>query len=770
MSFSLQYRLLPLLLLFSLQWLAAQPRPEHNLVTERVPRRWDEGLPMGNGLLGCLLWQREDNIRLSLDRADLWDLRPMAGLDRPEFRYAWVSEKVRQNDYGTVQQYFDAPYEQEPGPTKLPGAALEFPIYFNADLHCTLNLSDGLTTLSRYNEPVFESFVHANRREGWFRFKSEENMEPKLVPPPYSGNSQTAPGGSVEGDDLVRLGYRKGAVFSTRPHMTVYRQICYGGFSYEVAIAWQGDGEWIEGVWSISSHFAQKPNIPTAQEVVQHALPRGFSRTLEESRKWWAGFWAKSSLHLPDSLIQRQYYRDMYKFGCVARADAPMISLQAIWTVDNGRLPPWKGDLHHDLNTQMSYWPAYTANHLDEASAYWRHLESNELAHYDYTRRYFGTTGLNVPGVETLTGEPMGGWIQYACSPTTSAWLSQHFYWQWRYSADRRFLRYHAWPWFKGTATHLEQLMVVDQYGNRVLPLSSSPEIRDNSMQAWWTNNMTNYDLTLCLFVFQKTAELAEEMNLPKEAEHWRRVAAELPPLAVEADGALMIAPDLPFRHSHRHFSHLMAIYPLGLIEGWVGDPEQRIINASLARLDSAGTGEWTGYSFAWLASLRARNRDGDGARKALRIFAEAFVSFNSFHLNGDQTAKGYSNMHYRPFTLEGNFAFAAGVQEMLLQSSPGRIEVFPAVPDDWRDVSFEHLRADGAILVSAVRKDGRLSELHLEAEKNTGWVYVKGNFSGSIDEMQRFTLSNAQLGSYDVKTHQWPVRLKAGGRVSYKL
>lgn len=764
-----------LLLLLTLACLSplmvsAQPRPEHDLVFENVPGRWDEGLPMGNGLMGCLVWQREGRLRLSLDRADLWDLRPMAGLDRPEFRYAWVAEKVKQNDYGLVQRYFDSPYESEPGPTKLPGAALEFSNPYPLSVSCRLDLSGGLTTLSRKNNPVFETFVHADRREGWFRVKSSENAAPQLVPPAYSGDAKAAPGGSVEGDDLVRLGYRQGEVKSQGPNLLVYRQICYGGFSYEVALAWQEKDGWIEGVWSISSHFAQKPNIPTAHEIVQDALPRGFARSLEESRKWWTGYWGKSTLRLPDSLIERQYYRDMYKFGCVAREDAPMISLQAIWTVDNGRLPPWKGDLHHDLNTQMSYWPAYTANHLDEASAYWRHLESNELAHLDYTRRYFGTTGLNVPGVETLTGEPMGGWIQYACSPTTSAWLAQHFYWQWRYSADRRFLRFHAWPWLKGTATHLEQLTFIDQKGDRVLPLSSSPEIHDNTQQAWWPNTLTNYDLALCLFVFQKTAELADEMKLPKEAKHWRRRAAELPPLAVEADGALMIAPDLPYRHSHRHFSHLMAIHPLGLIDWSEDDTAQRVIDATLARLDSAGTSQWTGYSFAWLANLRARNRDGERAREALRIFAEAFVSVNSFHLNGDQTAKGYSYFHYRPVTLEGNFAFAAGVQEMLLQSRKGQIEVFPAVPADWQDVSFEHLRADGAILVSAVQAGGRLRELQLEAEKNTGWVYVTGDFSGSKTETQRFSLSKAELGKYDAKRHAWAVRLKAGGRISYVL
>ena len=48
---------------------------------------------------------------------------------------------------------------------------------------------------------------------------------------------------------------------------------------------------------------------------------------------------------------------------------------------------------------------------------------------------------LNVPGVTTISGKPMGGWIQYSMSPTTAAWLAQHFYWQGIYSMDESLLR-----------------------------------------------------------------------------------------------------------------------------------------------------------------------------------------------------------------------------------------------------------------------------------------------------------------------------------------
>jgi hypothetical protein len=125
---------------------------------------------------------------------------------------------------------------------------------------------------------------------------------------------------------------------------------------------------------------------------------------------------------------------------------------------------------------------------------------------------------------------------------------------------------------------------------------------------------------------------------------------------------------------------------------------------------------------------LKARAKDGEGAAKALNIFSTAFCSTNSFHLNGDQTKSGYSDFVYRPFTLEGNFAFAAGLQEMLIQSHAGYLELFPAIPSSWKDVSFKTMRAEGAFLVSAEKKNGKVEMLSIISEKG-GSLKIKSPF-----------------------------------------
>jgi alpha-L-fucosidase 2 len=98
-------------------------------------------------------------------------------------------------------------------------------------------------------------------------------------------------------------------------------------------------------------------------------------------------------------------------------------------------------------------------------------------------------------------------------------------------------------------------------------------------------------------------------------------------------------------------------------------------------------------------------------------MFLNGFVTRNGFHVNGDFKDQGFCIFKYRPFTLEGNFAAGQAVHELLLQSWGGVIRVFPAVPAEWKDASFRTLRAEGAFLVSAIRRSGKTVQATVTAE-----------------------------------------------------
>lgn len=78
------------LILFAITWMMqpivyGQVAEKHNLVFDELADRWDEAMPLGNGILGALIWEKDGKLRLGLDRADLWDLRRTPEFDSPNF-------------------------------------------------------------------------------------------------------------------------------------------------------------------------------------------------------------------------------------------------------------------------------------------------------------------------------------------------------------------------------------------------------------------------------------------------------------------------------------------------------------------------------------------------------------------------------------------------------------------------------------------------------------------------------------------------------------
>jgi len=701
---------------------SAQIQKDHNLHFDSLAKNWDEAIPLGNGWLGALIWQKNDKVRISLDRIDLWDDRPMPEIDKLKFK--WVVQQVKKGEYDTVQKLGDHPYENYPAPTKIPGAALEFDLKrLGKVVSNDLDITNGLSLIRFESGTIFLNYIHATNQVGYFGFENLPSIDmiPELIIPAYNTGSAGTSGNSVEGQGLQRLGYKKGTIKKGKDFIH-YHQPTWQNNYYEVMIRWQKSGKkWI-GQWTITS------NKPATLPILNLALkePTGWPTHIA----WWKDYWSRSSVSLPDEQLEKQYYLEMYKFACVTRPNTPPISLQAIWTADNGNLPPWKGDYHHDLNTQLSYWPGYSGNHLDLTASFTNWLWTVKKENERWTKHYFELGILNVPGVTTISGKPMGGWIQYSMSPTTGVWLAQHFYWQGIYSMDTNFIKSRAWKYLIDVYTYIVSYLRESEWDSSFAPLGSSPEYHDNSITAWFSE-FTNYDKGLVLSLKPYIRAL-DEIIVPNHMrfDTWDNIDSLK--YSINETG-LTIAQGQNLDESHRHHAHLMAIHPMGLLNP--DDPkEKEIIDKSLRWLEKIGTRKWTGYSFTWAACIYARAKEGENAVKHLQIFASNFCSPNSFHLNGDQKGGQYSDFTYRPFTLEGNFAFAQGIHELLLQSHNGYIEVFPAIPKTWKDISFKTLRAEGAFLVSANKENGVIESVTIKAEKG-GELRLKKPFPTWIIE-----------------------------------
>jgi len=739
-----------------------QSAAAHDLRFEAPIDRWDEALPLGNGLAGALVWGDGSPLRISLDRGDLWDLRPVPEWESPDCNYATMRRWVAEGRIEDLHRLYSMPYDKHPGPTKIPAGRIEMRV--GQVVGSRLRLGDATAEVDITGGRRLEVMTCATGPVGYMRlWGCAQEPAIAVVAPAFRGAAGSQVTDSLAGGPLAVLGY--GAAARRRQgRVTGFVQEGWGGFTYAIALAvGAGAGGAWEAAWSIATNRDAGDPWAVAAARAEAALGRGWEALHHEHAAWWAEYWGRSSVALPNQTLERQWYLETYKFGAAARRGAPPISLQSVWTADEGGIPPWKGDYHHDLNTELSYWPCYSGNRLEGGLGFLDWLWETRDAAREWTNSFWNLPGLNVPMTSDLLGRQMGGWEQYTFSATTAAWLSHHFYLHWHFSRDRAFLAERAYPYLSEVCAFLEAVTEIGADGRRFLPLSASPEIFDNRLEAWMTPT-TNYDLALIRWAFAAAAELAGELGLPDAATRWQAAAASLPGFSYGPDGRLLVAPGLGLPESHRHFSHLMAVHPMGLITWEGGETERRTIRAALDELDRLGPDQWCGYSYAWLGSLAARAKDGARAEHALEVFSRAFCSPNSFHLNGDQTSAGYSRFTYRPFTLEGNFAAGAAIQEMLLQSYGGVVRVFPAVPEAWATAAFTTLRAQGAFLVSARREGGQTVEVRVEAEAG-GRLVLEDPFAGAA-----VALEGGTPGKPETRDGMWLVALPPGGAVTWRL
>ena len=102
-------------------------------------------------------------------------------------------------------------------------------------------------------------------------------------------------------------------------------------------------------------------------------LAKGYDEILQAHVEWWMKFWAQSSVSVPEPAI-RKYYVFARVFYGRGVPGAPPMPLQGVWSANNGSLPPWHGDYHSDLNTQMTYMAYQEAGNFEAGGAYLDHL------------------------------------------------------------------------------------------------------------------------------------------------------------------------------------------------------------------------------------------------------------------------------------------------------------------------------------------------------------------------------------------------------------
>lgn len=145
----------------------------------------------------------------------------------------------------------------------------------------------------------------------------------------------------------------------------------------------------------------------------------------------------------------------------------------------------------------------------------------------------------------------------------------------------------------------------------------------------------------------------------------------------------------------HRHFSHLVGVYPIDIINER-NEPELfRACRVSLDRRMAHGGGH-TGWSRAWVAGLYARFGDSEKAWEHLKALINDFTTDTLLDLHPP-----------RIFQIDGNFGGAAAIAEMLIQSYGDVITLLPALPSGWSSGKADGFHCRGGFTVDFEWEEG---------------------------------------------------------------